>query len=66
MTYRARDWFFVFLGLAIALFLSAGMYWIGEWNGYAYAAGLGTGAMIAALGMVADAYNKRSSRQAPR
>jgi hypothetical protein len=63
---RLRHWILVFLGLAIALLLSAGMWWLGEWNIYAYSVGLGTGAMFAALGMIADKYNKWSSAQRPR
>lgn len=61
------DWFLVLLGLAVALLLSVGLWLIGEWNVFAYGAGVCVGGMIAALGMMFDQYNNRSSAsQAPR
>lgn len=59
-TSRRIEWLVVLFALALALVGSVSMWWIDEWNQYSYFAGIGTGAMIATVGMMADDYKKRS------
>jgi uncharacterized membrane protein len=56
-----RQWPFVIAGLATLVGMNAALLYLGEFHFLAYLVGTGTGALITAMGMIAEEYNKRSS-----